>query len=1076
MPAMSAQLPDSVQVRLHEIERLRERNRYEEALPLARALLADCEASYGAQSPPVAAATRLLAAILCATHRPTDPERRAAFEGLLELTRSAFGEASREYALALIAVGEDLKDQGAYDAAREPLLEALAVVEKTGAERTPLLGSACVALAQLEMDVGNYENARDQLRRAAALYEETQPRNDIAVANVYNDLGNALKFLSEYEESRRYYERALLLRREAFGEEHGEVASVLNNLGALCRTMGDYAGARRHYEQSLAMKERTLGPNHPSVARSCTNLANLFYITGDYLEAGTYYERAQRIKESELTPDHPSLIPTLTGLVGVHEALFDFERAGLLSRRILEICEKSLGLSHPLGIQTLANLGLEETLLGHYDAADSILALARAHADTTLDPGHVLVLSIADAVGRLRLEQGRYADAIEAVDSFLRANPDLHELEPPRLAEALGRLSLARACAGDPSGAFTDALESERVSREHFRATAMTLPERQALRYARARTHGLDLILSLVADPSTGVSVTDSWDCLIRSRGLVLDEMAARGRALGLATDAETRALADSLIESKARFANVLMRGPGAEPLEQYRAFLERARQHNEDLERRLAASNFSFRADAALERVGFAEITAALDDDQALVAFVKHTSIDRKRSTVAPVDRKATSAYVAFVLRGGSEPVAIALGPERTIDDAVLAWRESVIEPGARGFTKRPRQGQPRDPTSAGQELRRLVWDPIVPHVGDARRVFLVPDGALNLVNFYALPEPGDRFLVDTNVTLHLLSVERDLLAPHTMSPGTGFLVVGGPEFDAPPAIRRMLGHASSVVENLVRSPSANARPGLPPCEEFETLRFDPLPGTLREAEQVSEDVTIADLGPVTKLVGAKASEAEVKRAMRGQRLVHFATHGFFLESQCPADAGSSVRADATASSAGLTIQKVEDPLERWQRAAISRERATEENPLLLSGLAFAGANRRNEARPGEEDGILTAEEIAALDLSSIEWAVLSACDTGVGEILPGEGVFGMRRAFEIAGVGTTVMSLWPVDDESARDWMSRLYSGRLVHGLDTAAAVKWASRAALEHRRANRESTTPFHWAGFVAAGNWR
>jgi CHAT domain-containing protein len=171
-----------------------------------------------------------------------------------------------------------------------------------------------------------------------------------------------------------------------------------------------------------------------------------------------------------------------------------------------------------------------------------------------------------------------------------------------------------------------------------------------------------------------------------------------------------------------------------------------------------------------------------------------------------------------------------------------------------------------------------------------------------------------------------------------------------------------------------------------------------------------------------------------------------------------------------------GLTIRRAEDPLVRFRSAEGTRERATEENPLLLSGLAFSGANRRRDAKPGQEDGILTAEEIAALDLSGVEWAVLSACDTGVGQILPGEGVLGMRRAFEIAGAGTTILSLWPVDDEAARDWMTRLYTGRLFHGLDTADAVKWASRAALENRRAKGESTKPFYWAGFVAAGDWR
>jgi CHAT domain-containing protein len=141
-----------------------------------------------------------------------------------------------------------------------------------------------------------------------------------------------------------------------------------------------------------------------------------------------------------------------------------------------------------------------------------------------------------------------------------------------------------------------------------------------------------------------------------------------------------------------------------------------------------------------------------------------------------------------------------------------------------------------------------------------------------------------------------------------------------------------------------------------------------------------------------------------------------------------------------------------------------------------LLSGLALAGANHRDRAGPGEEDGVLTAEEIAGLDLTGVEWAVLSACDTGVGAIEAGEGVFGLRRAMQLAGVRTLIMSLWPVDDRSTRQWMNALYGARLVRHLDSAEAVRHAGQSVLAARRAAGESTHPFYWAAFVGAGDWR
>jgi CHAT domain-containing protein len=185
---------------------------------------------------------------------------------------------------------------------------------------------------------------------------------------------------------------------------------------------------------------------------------------------------------------------------------------------------------------------------------------------------------------------------------------------------------------------------------------------------------------------------------------------------------------------------------------------------------------------------------------------------------------------------------------------------------------------------------------------------------------------------------------------------------------------------------------------------------------------------------------------------------MVHLATHGFFLGGDCSLAAGST---------RGLKV------VDETKAQAKSPGYVS---PLLLSGLALAGANRRASASAAEQDGILTAEEIAGCDMTGVEWAVLSACDTGVGEIQAGEGVFGLRRAMQLAGVHTLVMSLWPVDDEATRAWMSALYRGRLEEHLDTAAAVRRAGSAVLTARRSAGQSTHPFYWAAFVAAGDWR
>jgi CHAT domain-containing protein len=233
--------------------------------------------------------------------------------------------------------------------------------------------------------------------------------------------------------------------------------------------------------------------------------------------------------------------------------------------------------------------------------------------------------------------------------------------------------------------------------------------------------------------------------------------------------------------------------------------------------------------------------------------------------------------------------------------------------------------------------------------------------------------------------------------------------------------------------------------------------MRFDPLPESAAEVSDVAELLSASGpasqtSGPSSKmgvqvLTDHQATEQAFRSLAPSSRLLHLATHGFFLGGDCARSLPGD-DADAT----GLAA----------------------ENPLLLSGLALAGANLREHAGPDEEDGILTAEEIASLDLSGVEWAVLSACDTGVGEVRAGEGVFGLRRAFQVAGARTLIMSLWPVEDEATRAWMRELYTKRFVNGMTTIDSVHEASLALLEQRREAGLSTHPFYWAGFIASGD--
>jgi CHAT domain-containing protein len=370
--------------------------------------------------------------------------------------------------------------------------------------------------------------------------------------------------------------------------------------------------------------------------------------------------------------------------------------------------------------------------------------------------------------------------------------------------------------------------------------------------------------------------------------------------------------------------------------------------------------------------------------------------------------------------------PQLINLGPARRIEGAVAAWRWSYLT-GTTADTS-GLIALAAECSVAGRRLAALIWDPLALDNATGT-IYLVPDGALDLVDFLALPRAAGGFVVENEAVLTLVSAERDLVGGEARAQGpAGLLVMGGMDF----------------------GPAAHQPAAAGDCRNYQDLSFSPLPGTLREATAVADLWTALGGGPVQRLVGPAAREGSFKSQAGASRVAHLATHGFFLGGDCRA---------ATPGTRGVgTLQP--DPARKLSADPV--------NPLLLAGLAFSGANR--EERQDGEDGILTAYEVASLDLSGVELAVLSACDTGQGRVLAGEGVFGLQRAFALAGVRGVIMSLWPVDDELATAWMEQLYRHHLRDGMAYPLAVREASRAMLLARRARGLPEHPCRWSPFI------
>lgn len=985
-------------------------------------------------------------------------------ESLLQRWETKYGPDSLETARALDFLGKSLRLTGNYTDPRATasLQRALAIKESTLGSDHLETATTLYDLASTLGDLGNSEESIALLERCATIRKRLLGPDHVLVGDVEGSLGISLAQSGRLRESRQHFERSVQITEAAVGPDDPEVGVGYMNLATLYTILGDLAAAEIASRRAIANIETNRGPDHPNAAKAQQGLANILLTRGDLRAAATALERAREIYETLDQDDQSVLGPLWNGLGLIAQNLGDYPTAIHRFERALAVTVKAYGPDQPEVTYYLNNLGIaaqqagdtdkarqalersvrinrdkrgpehDRTALSEYYlakfelsqnnlvAAEELLVPATTRLRQLLGTEHPQVAAASGDLARLYEMEGRF-DAAEAMIDTALSLPGA--TLNPALKTSLGiiqaRIQLRQ-------GRFAEgcalALSTDQAATEHFRLVVQTLDENVSRRFGAVRVNGLSVALTglLETEPS-GDLVDQTWNQVIQSRGILLDELAARRRLARQSQAPASRQIFKEMFTARSRLADMFVRGPGDRSPESYAQALESARQDKRTAEAEFATYSAEFRTTLGDQQVGLEQVRQALPPESGLVAFQAFQKIGPEGET---------PWYCAFILAKGVARV-VDLGPAEVIDGLISAWREEVV--GAWAPSGPLADNRVAANREIGARLRTLIWTPCASLWEDLTTVLIVPDGDLHLLPLAALPVPEGGYLLESGPALHYLGREKDVLRP-TFSSGTGLLALGDPAFDAPPG---SAGSTQLARADLAEELQGVFRGSFSGCNQLTTLRFAPLPASRQECL----DIAALAGGQAIILTDDQATESAFKEHRPGPRIIHLATHGFFLGSDCPD------------SSAGFA-----------------------EDPLLLAGLALTGANHRAESRPAEEDGILTAEEIALLDLTGVEWAVLSACDTGLGLLQPGEGVYGLQRAFTTAGVQTVVMSLWPIEDQATRQWMSGLYGARLGQGLATVAAVRQAAREVLDDRRARGLSEHPFWWAGFVASGDWR
>ncbi|MFL6229739.1 MAG: CHAT domain-containing protein [Pyrinomonadaceae bacterium] len=944
---------------------------------------------------------------------------------------------------------------------------ALALRERLEGPEHADLAMTLTTLARVHAARGDAAQVLALYRRALDIQTKALGPDNASVGVTLYSLAAYYNQLGSYREAEGLLRRALSIHERALGPEHLFVALTLNNLAFIDQERGSYDEAERLYLRALAITEKQLGAEDPLVATSLNNLAVLYRTKGDTVRAEPLLTRALAILEKKLGADHLDVSIALNSLALLYIERGDLDRAETLLRRALSIRERALGPESSEVASVLNNLAYLSDQRNDSKQAEALYERALAAEEKSVGAEHALVATTLNNLATVLGERGEAARAEALLRRALAITEKSLGPDHPDMAlilNALGRLAYLRGAPREEEALYSRALAiAEKSLGPDHPQIADQLNNLATTYWAEGDTPRALAALVRAADIRERHVATVLTVGSEQQKRLYMATLAAETDAIvsfhmtGAPTDTRAAALAlTTVLRRKGRVLDVVS--------DQIAALRRRLKPADQKLLDSLAAARAEL---ARLTMEG--EGTAAAGDARRAEEARLGTEIER-------LEQEVSARSAAF--RAQSQPVSIERVRAALPSGAALV-EYTIFRPfNHRARTSAERWGAPRyaayvldeggavrwadlgeaarvesaasalrallvrpgnDPKPAARALDELIMRPVRRLLGARRTVFVSPDGALNLVPFAALVDEGGKYLVES-YSINYLTSGRDLLRLQVSAPPRGEAVVlANPAFDG--------GGGAQAARR---------------SDDLAAMQFAPLPGTAAEAQALSTILPGAQV-----LTGAAASEAALKR-VTAPSVLHVATHGFFLPDQKPAGP------DATR---GLGLGGGPGVVPG-------------ENPLLRSGLVLAGANRRGDG--ASEDGILTAYEAAGLDLWGTRLVVLSACETGVGEVKNGEGVYGLRRALVLAGSESQVMSLWQVSDEATRDLMIAYYrhlqagAGRseglrevqleMLRGAgQTSGSTQRGIAAELGGRKAGDRSH-PFYWAAFIQSGEWK
>lgn len=922
-------------------------------------------------------------------------------------------------------------------------LEHLQIEERIDGKDHPQYATSLFNLAYLYHNKRQSQKAEPFAKRASSIYLKSLGEKARYYLNSLGLLGSIYRITARFEEAEQVLIEAVTTLESEYGEEDDDYINNLVALASLYKDMAYYDKAELAFLKAQKLMEKKYGEEFPFYSTLLSRLATLYQEVGQYTKAETLFKKTLELTVQVFGKDHSDYTSSLNNLALLYKQMENLDLAAQWYQKALSASERILGKNSPRYASVLLNLaGLDMAKLDYTSARHYTLE-AMAIYQKISGKSHPSYANCLVKLGNNYANTGKSEDGeqllLEAKDIFARSLGEMH----PNYQNCL--ISLARLYLGnnDLAKASPYLLEANaRLKSLLVKGTAyLTFAE---LGEYQNRFKDLNSILATHAAES--LEITEE---------LFDNQLFYKGFLLNSSIQVKKLSQTDQKSSERYNLLNIYRRRLGAEyskPIVERQGVDTLEKKVNE-LEKELVRTVSGF--DQTTRQVSWQEVRASLESGESAVEFVKYKYSDSHSDS--------NLLYAALIIRPGLQyPVFVPLCNEKELtnltEDSLLGFDEEV---GAQVYSKRLlTRGK-----NAGKGLYELTWEPIDSFLVNSPTIYVSLTGLLHRINLGAIRTDRTKIIADQNQLITINSTrqlvirkseygkstttthsqykekESSFMTPNADSYSS--VLYGGLLYDLNPTDTVIGndrgGSVPKKFENLISFSY------LDQSLQSRGLNWTYLPHTDQEIEEIAAIIE-RQAGEVLKLRGYEGTEEAFKKLGKeapSPKILHLATHGYFFPD--PDDYLTSA--------------------EGYDEAPAYR---ISDHPMIRSGIILAGANYAwRTGKPltsNGEDGILTAYEISQMNLDSTELVVLSACNTGLGDIKGNEGVFGLQRALKIAGVRNIIMSLWSVPDQQSREIMVSFYE----HWLNEKMSINDALRTAQKEMREKYKDH--YYWAAFV------